>query len=363
MKVPFLNLSKQYKNLKREIDDAVFSTIESGHFVMGDAVSKFEKNIGDYLGLNAVSCASGSDALFIALKAADIGPEDEVITTPFTFFATAGAIVRTGAKPVFVDIKKDTYNINPKLIEPEITKNTKAIIPVHIFGYPADMDEIMSIAKEHELVVIEDACQSIGAKYKNIMTGGIGDYGTFSFFPTKNLGAYGDGGLISVKESDNVKYVKMFRLHGSEEKYHHDFVGINSRLDALQAAILDIKLKYLDQWNEKRQGIAKTYNESLKDLIITPVEEDEKTHVYHQYSIRTKNRDRLREHLNENGIASGVYYPVPLHLQRCFLDLGYKKGDLPISELVADEILSLPIYPEIEEEQIAYTAEAVRSFF
>lgn len=363
MKVPFLNLPAQYKSIKKQTDKEIKSVVDSGMFVMGKDVSSFEEKMDSYLKTNSVACASGSDALLMALKAAGIQDGDEVITSPFTFFATAGAIVRAGGKPVFVDIQPDNYNIDPGLITAKITKNTKALMPVHIFGYPADMTEIMAIAKDKKLVVIEDACQAVGSTYKNKKLGSIGDFGAFSFFPTKNLGCYGDGGLVTAKSKKHYEFLKKFRDHGASKKYYHDFVGINSRLDALQAAILKVKLSQLDKWNKKRRQIAAKYTESLKDYVKTPVEKRDGYHVYHQYSIMTPKRDELLEFLNYNDISAGVYYPIPLHLQKCFKDLGYKRGDLPVSEQVSKQILSLPIFPEITEAQIKYVVKTIKSFY
>lgn len=269
--IPFLDLTKQIEPLQDEINNKIKEIIGSGKFILGEEVKNLEDEISHYLNVkHSIGVASGSDALFLALKALNISKEDEVITTPFTFFATAGSISRIGAKPVFVDIKKETFNINPELIESKITKKTKAIVVVHIFGQSADMDEIMAIAKEHNLKVIEDACQAIGAEYKNKKLGTIGDIGCFSFFPTKNLGAFGDGGLITTNNDKIANFLKKARVHGSSKKYHHEFVGINSRLDSLQAGILRIKLPHLDDWNEKRREIGKKYNNALKDNFITP---------------------------------------------------------------------------------------------
>ncbi len=363
MKVPFIDLPKQYESMKDDIDSAISRVVESGSFIMGKNVERFEEEIGNYLDSKVVACASGSDALLICLRAAGIKEGDEVITTPFTFFATAGAVARLGATPVFVDIKKDTYNIDPKLIEEKITEKTRAVIPVHIFGLVAAMDEIMLLAKKHNLFVIEDACQAIGSEYKGKKAGTIGDFGTFSFFPTKNLGAYGDGGLISVKSDEHYKFLKAFRLHGAKKKYFHDSVGVNSRLDALQAAILSMKLKHIDEWNNKRRKIANKYDEGLAELVQIPAAPENRVHAYHQYPIVTDNRNELQKFLKDNGVASAIYYPLSLHLQECFKNLGYKKGDLPISEKTSENILSLPIFPEMTDTQIEYVINTVKKYF
>jgi dTDP-4-amino-4,6-dideoxygalactose transaminase len=365
MEVPFLDLKLQYQSIKQEIDEAIQSVVESGGFIMGSNVTGLEEEIEKYLApdTNAVACASGSDALYMALRAINLQEGDEVITSPFTFFATAGSVVRAGGTPVFVDIESDTYNIDPSLIESRITKNTKAIIPVHIFGHAVDMDPIMELAEKYNLYVIEDACQVIGAEYKDRKLGTTGHFGTFSFFPTKNLGAYGDGGMVTAKDPDHYEYLKKLRLHGASKKYFHDFVGINSRLDALQAAILRVKLNYLDEWNNKRIEVAKKYNEGLENVVKIPTEKDYAKHIYHQYSIRADRRDELMVYLKEKEIAVGVYYPRALHLQQCFKDLGYKEGDLPVVEQVTKEILSLPVFPEMTDTQIDFVVKLIREFF
>ncbi len=363
MKIPFLDITKQYANIKDEIDSAVLDVLKSGRFIMGDQVKTLERKMDSYLSTHSVTCASGSDALFMALKAINIGPEDEVITTPFTFFATAGAIARAGAVPVFVDIENETYNINPELIEEKITEKTKAILPVHIFGHPADMGKINEIAKKHDLFVIEDACQAIGSTYRGEMAGSMGDFGTFSFYPTKNLGAFGDGGMVTAKDKGHYEHLQKMRVHGASKKYYHEFVGINSRLDALQAAILNVKFNYLEKWNDKRRKLAKTYNKRLEKYVKTPTEKEGCKHIYHQYSIYTDKRDELADYLKENGIACGVYYPLSLHLQDCFKDLGYKEGDFPVAENTSKNILSLPIFPEITEEEVDFMLTKIENFF
>lgn len=351
MKIPFLDLKSQLKPIKKDILIAIKNVINSGQFIMGEQVKLLEKELEEYLDVkHAIACASGSDALLLSLMAAGIKSGDEVITSPFTFFATAGAISRLGAIPVFVDIDEKTYNINSNLIEEKITSKTKAIIPVHIFGQPAEMDSIMSIAKNHNLFVIEDAAQAIGSEYKGKKAGTIGDMGCFSFFPTKNLGCFGDGGLITTNNDDLANFLRKARVHGASKKYHHDFVGFNSRLDAIQAAVLRVKLPYLDVWNEARQKVAKEYSVALSDKFVIPFVSKSKNHIFHQYALLAKNeeeRNEILQNLKSNGIASGVYYPVPLHLQKCFKDLGYKEEDLPVSESVTERIFSLPIYSEV----------------
>jgi dTDP-4-amino-4,6-dideoxygalactose transaminase len=346
--IPFLDLKAQHEPIKKEIMQAIERVIDSSEFILGKEVELFEKEIANYLGVkHAIGVASGSDALLLALMALDIKAGDEVITTPFTFFASAAAIVRVGARPVFVDIDKRTFNMNADLIEAAITKKTKAILPVHIFGQSCDMDKIMSIAKKHNLKVVEDACQAIGAEWKEKKVGGIGDIGCFSFFPTKNLGAMGDAGLITTNDDIIAAYLRKARVHGSEKKYYHEFIGLNSRLDEMQATILRVKLKYLDGWNDERRKIANEYDLALNGRFIVPVVSEGAVHVFHQYVVLARNekeRDKSLQVLKERGIASGVYYPLPLHLQNCFKDFGYHKGDLPVGEKICKIILSLPIY-------------------
>lgn len=363
LEIPFVDLKKQHENLKSEILSVVEKVLEEGSFIMGEHVQNFEKNISRYLGQESLGCASGSDALLLSLMAAGIKAKDEVITTPFTFFATAGAIARLGTKPVFVDIHKDTFNLDSSKLDAVINEKTKAILVVHIFGQSADMDSIMSLAKKYNLAVIEDACQAFGAEYKGCKAGMIGDFGCFSFFPTKNLGGAGDGGLVTCKSNADLELIKKLRVHGAEKKYYHDYVGINSRLDALQAVILDVKLKYIDAWHEKRSVIAEKYNSALKEMVQIPQVFEGARHIYHQYAIITDKRDLLQSHLRSKGIAAGVYYPLPLHLQKCFRYLGYQKGDFPVAEQVSNEILSLPLYPEMTDEQIEYVIKAVKEFY
>lgn len=361
-KIPFVDVKAGYQSIKDEIDRSVNSVISSGHFIMGDEVKDFESEISTYLGSKAISCASGSDALLLSLMALGIGEGDEVITTPFTFFASASAISRVGAKPVFVDIDEKTLNIDPAKLITAITPKTKAIIPVHIFGYSCDMDKIMDIAKSCGLKVIEDACQAIGAEYNGKKLGTIGDLGAFSFFPTKNLGAYGDGGLVVTNSEELYEKIKKLRLHGAGKKYFHEMIGINSRLDAIQAAILRVKLKYLDTWAKKREDITNKYKFGLGDLVEIQERLEGSKSCYHQFAMRTDRRDDLLSFLKENGIEANIYYPKPLHLQECFKDLGYVDGSMPVSESATRRVISLPLYPELTEQQTDYIISKVREF-
>lgn len=364
MKIPILDLKAQYKSIKKEIDEAIGTVIAETAFIGGRHVEELEKNIAAYCGTKyAVALNSGTDALYLALWALGVGEGDEVIVPPFTFFATAEVVAKLGAKPVFVDIDPVTFNINPDHIEAKITKKTKAIIPVHLFGQPAEMDKINALAKKHKLFVVEDACQAIGASYKGKKTGNLGDIGAFSFFPSKNLGAYGDGGIATTNSEDLAAKMKMLRNHGSKVKYYNDEIGVSSRLDGLQAAILNAKLKHLDAWNKARNKVAQTYNKLLQgiDWIQTP--NIHPGHVFHQYTIRVKNgkRDELKKKLADLGIQSMIYYPVPLHLLKAFEYLGLKKGSMPKAEKACGEVLSLPIYPELDTNTIRKISDSIRS--
>lgn len=358
----------QYNSIKKEIDAATRRVFESGEFIGGSEVEKFEKEIAKYLKVNyAVAVNSGTDALCLSLKALGIGEGDEVITTPFTFIATAEAIISTGATPVFADIDQNTLNINPELIEDLINEKTKAILPVHIFGNPADMRRIINIAKSRKLFVVEDAAQAIGAKasgFKNKMIGGIGDVGALSFFPSKNLGGCGDGGMVLTNSKKIADNVRLLRNHGSslKEKYLNLIVGANSRLDALQAAILRVKLKHLNDWNKKRARIAKIYNEELKSAAQIYLPQIYFGNVFNQYTVRAKNRDRLKSYLAKLGIDTKIYYPLPLHLQPALKFLGYKKGDFKEAEAASKTVLSLPIFPELTKDQQQCIINAVKSF-
>lgn len=384
MKVPLLDLKAQYRTIKDEVRRAIDEVCEAQAFVLGPGVKQLEEAISSYCGARfAVGVASGSDALLISLMALEIGPGDVVITSPYTFFATVGSITRLGARPVFVDIDPDTYNIDPKALEETCEKHIeagagtlKAILPVHLYGQMADMDPIMEVARHFGVAVVEDAAQAIGADYRSSdgdavtskQAGTVGTVGCFSFFPSKNLGGFGDGGMVVTDDEELEKAVRILRVHGSEPKYYHKVVGINSRLDALQAAVLGVKLRHLDAWTEGRRLNAKRYTERLENLrpssgIVTPTESGRGRHIYNQYVIRAPRRDALVEFLKSNGIGCEIYYPVPLHLQECFRDLGWREGDLPESELAARETLALPVYPELTEEMQDYVVETIGRFY
>jgi len=366
--VPLLDLKTQYKTIKNKIKQAIDKVLEEQKFILGKHVTFLEEKIANYCNCNyAIGVSSCTDALLVSLMAIDIKPGDEIITTPYTFFATIGSIVRLGAKPVFVDIDPETYNLNPKEIEAKITSKTKAIIPVHLFGQCCEMDLIIDIAKRHNLRVIEDAAQALGAMYKDKKVGSIGDIGCFSFFPSKNLGGYGDGGMVVTNDEALYKKIKMLRVHGTEKKYYHKFVGGNFRLDELQAAILLAKFKYLDTWNKKRGECAKRYDQlfsqaNLLDKVASPCVR-QTNHVFHQYVVRVKERDELLKYLKTQGIGCAIYYPLPMHLQECFSYLNYKKGDFPNAEKAAKETLALPMYPELTLEQQEYVVEKIKEFY
>jgi dTDP-4-amino-4,6-dideoxygalactose transaminase len=362
MNVAFLDLKRQYASIKEEMDQAIANVMSHARFIMGPEVKAFEEKVAEYCGVkSAVGVASGTDALLLSLRACGVGPGDEVITTGFSFFATAGVITRLGATPVYVDIDPETYNIDPARIEEKITSKTKAMMPVHLYGQCADMDPINKIAEKHNLKVVEDAAQAIGSKYKGKKAGSLGHFGCFSFFPSKNLGAAGDGGMVVTNDEKMTELLRMLRVHGAKPKYYHSIVGYNSRLDTLQAAILSVKLKYLDGWTEKRREHAEVYNQTFKGTgIVTPKEEDFNYHIYHQYTIAVKSRDGLREVLKEKQIGHDVYYPVPLHLQECYKHLGYKEGDLPVTDQKSREVISIPIYPELTAEEQNYVIETVK---
>jgi dTDP-4-amino-4,6-dideoxygalactose transaminase len=360
MTIPMVDLKLQYHTLKTEIDRAVLDALESTQFILGPNVTNLEKEAAAYLGVpEAVGCASGTDALHLAVVAAGIGPGDEVITSPFTFIATAEAICYAGATPVFVDIDPQTFNIDPALIEKAITPRTKAIIPVHLFGQPADMSVIKGICARHGLILIEDCAQSFGAGTGSTMTGSAGMFGCFSFFPSKNLGCYGDGGMISCATQELADKVKVLRNHGSKVRYHHHVIGYNSRLDDIQAAILRVKLKRIDQFNAERRRVAHLYSELLKDLVTVPFEDGKGTHVYHQYTLLTDRRDAVMARLSDRQIASAVYYPIPLHKQEVFAP-ACAGLTLPVAEAVASRCMSLPIYPEMTDVQVRLGAATVR---
>lgn len=406
MKVPLLDLHAQYQSIKGEVKAAIDDVLESQYFIMGDTVKNFENEIAEYCNVeHAFGCASGSDALLLALMAIDIQPGEYVITTPFTFFATAGAISRLGAIPIYADIDPVTFNIDPNQIEAilngdhPVTKKLaidpskiRAILPVHLYGQMANMEAITKLAKAYGLYVIEDAAQAIGSEFQGKKAGEFGDFACFSFFPSKNLGAYGDGGLITVKDSTLAKKVDILRTHGARPKYHNIYVGVNSRLDAMQAAVLSVKLPHLDEWSKHRKGAAIRYNSLFEksgittvlpncssgcspigqtnctlsdDKIVLPKEVEGAPdvagkHIYHQYTIRVKNRDDVMAKLKKQGIGSAVYYPVPMHLQECYKEFGFKSGDYPISECATNQALSLPIFPEITIEQQEYVVSEIK---
>ncbi len=365
-KVPLLDLQAQYEPIKDEVLTAMKDVFESKQFIQGPKVVELEEMIKSYCNVNyAIGVSSGTDALIVALMAMGIGHGDEVITSPFTFFSTAGSIHRVGAKPIFVDIDPETYNIDVNQIEAKITSKTKAIMPVHLFGQVADMKEIMELAKAHNLYVIEDAAQAIGAKQtidgQTHSAGSLGSVGCFSFFPSKNLGCCGDGGIVTTNDEELGERIRLFRMHGAKERYFHDYVGGNFRLDPLQAAVLCIKLPLLDEQHNGRRNNAKYYNSHLKN-VVTPIEKENNWMIYNQYTVRSEKREQLIEFLNHHNIGNAIYYPLPLHLQKCFAHLNYKSGDLPVSERVANEVLSLPVYSELNQNQLDYVIEKINQF-
>ncbi len=372
--VPLFDLTRQYQELKAELDDAVIRVLESGQFVLGPAVENFERQAAEFLGVrHAIGVANGTDALLLSLRALGVKPGDEVITTPFTFIATAEVVSLLGATPVFVDIEVDTFNIDPNLIEAAITSRTKAIIPVHLFGHPAPMTEINAIAKKHHLFVLEDAAQAWGAWVEDQSStrngektycGALADLGAFSFFPSKNLGAAGEGGLVTTNDDALAEHVQMLRMHGMKRRYYHDEVGYNSRLHAMQAAILSVKLPHSTRWNDLRRAHAVRYKELLGDLPLGfPDERAGNGHVYHQYTLRSPRRDELIDKLTTAKIGSAIYYPVPLHRQTVYESLGLGEGSFPQSERACREVFSLPIFPELRNEEIEEVARVVRAAF
>jgi dTDP-4-amino-4,6-dideoxygalactose transaminase len=366
MNVPFLDLKAQYKTIKDEISAAINEVIENTAFAGGPFVAKFENEFAKFCGTkHAIGVGNGTDALWASLVALGIGAGDEVITTPNTFIATAEAISLSGATPVFVDIDEKTHNINPALIEAAITPKTKAIIPVHLFGQPADMDPIMAIAEKHGLNVVEDACQAHGAEYKGRKAGSIGTAGCFSFYPGKNLGAYGEGGGIVTNDEALAAKIRMFRDHGQAKKYYHDIIGWNARLDGIQGAVLNVKLKYLSDWNEARRRHARDYSaglSSIKDVVV-PQEVEYAKHVYHIYALRVQDRDKFMAYLNEKGIACGIHYPIPLHLQNAYAFMQKGPGSFPVAEKCASEYVSLPMFAELTDEQVAYVIEQIKEYY
>lgn len=365
----FLDLKTQFAGIREEVVDAVIRVLDSQHFILGEEVQQFEHEIALRTNCQfAIGCASGSDALLLSLMALGVGPGDEVITTPFTFVATAGSIARLGATPVFVDIHPETYNINPSLIKTAISTRTKAIIPVHLFGLPADMDPILKIASDHNLAVIEDAAQSIGAKYYGRNIASIGTLGCLSFFPSKNLGGAGDGGMVTTNDSTLADKVRVLRTHGSRRKYEYDYLGMNSRLDALQAAILRVKLRHLDHWTDLRRANAEHYRNlieerGLQNVVSLPYEPASLFHVYNQFVIRVQDRDELQKNLREQRVPTETYYPFPLHLQRPFISTSCSAGDCPVAEQACKQVVALPIYPELSMNQKERVIDAIAQFY
>jgi dTDP-4-amino-4,6-dideoxygalactose transaminase len=369
MNIPLLDLKAQYQSMRSEILAAIEATCDDQGFILGPRVVALEQAVAKYVGsAHAVGVASGSDALLLALMALGVKAGDEVVTVPFTFFATAGAISRLGAKPVFIDVRPDTFNMDPALLERALTPKTKAVIPVHLFGQCADMEAINRIAAGRKIGVIEDACQAIGAARNRKRAGVLGTLACFSFFPSKNLGGFGDGGMVTTNDKALAESIAMLRVHGSRVRYVHEAVGINSRLDALQAAVLLVKLKRLDEWAEGRRRNATQYERlfseaKLLERVTLPTVEASSFHVFNQFTIRVQKRDELRAYLKEKGVGTEVYYPLPMHLQNCYRDLGYQKGSFPESERAAEEVLSLPIYAELTEAQLQYVVQTIAEFY
>ena len=381
MNVPFLDLSQQYESISAALDDAVAAVVRSQRFILGEPVERFETSLAKFLGVEyAVGCASGTDALLLPLRAFWSQSGDEVVIPSFTFFATAGAVWNAGFRPAFCDVDPVTFNVTAETVEAAWTERTRGVVPVHLYGQMAPMADLGAVAGDRGGFVIEDAAQAIGASQceasegstlagraaaEAVMAGATGDAGAFSFFPTKNLGGFGDGGLISTNDSALAEKLKKLRVHGGLKMYHHEMVGTNSRLDALQAAVLSAKLPHLESWAEARRANAALYDEMLADVaeVITPATAPGNVHVYHQYTIRVRRRDELRAHLTALGIGNALYYPVPLHLQACFEELGYREGDLPVSEKLCEEVVSLPIFPELGVERVEAVAKAVRGFY
>ena len=367
--VPLLDLRAQYRQIRAEIMAAIESTCDEQAFILGKRVADLEQDMQRYLGaVHAVGVASGTDAILLSLMACGVGPGDEVVTVPYTFFATAGSISRLGARPVFVDIKPDSFNMDPACVEAAITPRTKALLPVHLYGQCAEMEPLMKLAGRRTLPVIEDAAQAIGAEWRGKKAGTLGQMGCFSFFPSKNLGGFGDGGMVTTNDSSLADRVRMLRVHGSREKYLHELVGLNSRLDALQAAVLRVKLTHLEGWTQGRQKNAARYEglfkeANLLDRVTLPTVTAGNRHVYNQYVIRVPRRDQLRDFLKEKGIGTEIYYPTALHMQPCYKDLGYREGAFPQSERAAKETLALPIYAELTADQQACVVETIKQFY
>jgi dTDP-4-amino-4,6-dideoxygalactose transaminase len=360
--IPMVDLKTQFQDIREEVFQVMAEVLESSQYILGPRVRELEQRIAEYHGVSeAIGVASGTDALHLSFESLGLGEGDEVITTPFTFFATAEAILYTGATPVFVDISPDTMNIDPAGIEAKITEKTKALLPVHIFGHPAEMDTIMEIAARHDLPVIEDCAQSFGAECRGRKAGSFGNTGCFSFYPSKNLGAFGDGGMILLNDTGVAGNIRKLRNHGAAGAYRHECVGFNSRLDEIQAAVLLVKLSRIDEYNRRRRKKADLYNTLLSGDILLPVEKPGFTHVYHQYTLRSAKRDEIQARLRDNDVASVVYYPVPLHLQEALRYLGYREGDFPVAERAAEMVLSLPMYPELEDAAIRKIADIINN--
>ena len=359
--VPFVDLKSQYLSIKGEIDDAIQSVIMSSSFIGGEHLKTFEENFAKYIGVkHCIGVGNGTDAIFIALKRSDVKEGDEVITTANSFIATSEAVTMTGAKVVFVDCDELTYNIDVSKIGAAVTKKTRAIVPVHLYGQPAQMDRVLEIAEKYGLVVIEDAAQAHGARYNGENIGTLGHFACFSFFPGKNLGAYGDAGAIVTNDDESARVVRMYANHGRIEKYDHEFEGVNSRLDGLHAAILDVKLRHLEEWTERRRAIAKMYDEGLKDVVKTPTVLQDVRHVYHLYVVRVKNRDKVKKILEQKGIPTGIHYPIPLPFLNAYRYLGHGPSDFPVAYSLKDEILSLPIHGDMVDEQVEYVIKQLR---
>ena len=370
MNVPLLDLKEQNQKLRPEIEAAIGRVLDSNGFILGDEVAELEKELAEYCGTKyAIGCASGSDAILLAMMALDVKAGDEVITTPYSFFATVSAITRLGAIPVFVDIDPETYNLNVDLVESKITAKTKAIQPVHLYGQCADMRALREVAAKHRIPIVEDAAQAIGAEEDGVRAGAMSEIGCFSFYPSKNLGGMGDGGFMTTSDDGLASRLRALRVHGSEERYYHKWVGLNSRLDGFQGAVLRVKLPYLDGWSDKRKQNADHYRRlfgetGLAERIGLPFERQNGRHIYNQFVIRVPDRrDQLKEYLSAQGVGTDIYYPVPLHEQECFRYLGYENGDFPESERAARETLALPIFPELTEDQIEYVAGVIEEFF
>ena len=364
--IPLVDLKEQFQPLKKEIMTEIEGVLDKMQLFLGENVYQLEREFADYCGARfAVGVGSGTDALYLSLRAMGVGHGDEVITVANSFIATAEAIVHAGARPVFVDIDAETYTIDATKVEAAITERTKAVLPVHLYGHPADMDPIMAIARRHGLRVIEDACQAHGAEYKGVKVGTIGDAGAFSFYCSKNLGAYGEGGMVVTKDREIATQVQMLRDHGRNGKYHHATMGTNSRLDEIQSAILRVKLRHLDEWNTMRRALAAEYNSQLFGIeeIVRPTERVHAEHVYHLYVIRTPDREGLRARLRRHNIETGIHYPIPVHLQQALLAAGHSGGSLPVTESVSQEILSLPMYPELTVDQVHYISQSVKDYF